>query len=232
MASRAIVRRNIISDYLSVYARSARSSSSQSNRPPVDVRESFRRDGSLEIVPSLSTKESEDLLSRLSTEGSLSALKKGREIHGYLLGKGFRLEGSIAVALVDMYGCCVDFSSAQAVFDGMEKKGTEDFVFASSVFARMTVVQRMKNLIRQSEYHSQYEEEHGPVSWIHANGKLTPFQANDKSLPKKMKMKVYSMLSLMNAEAARTGIISIPMDPTGRCMWRLHASDLEAFDDR
>lgn len=52
------------------------------------------------------------LLSILSAAASLSALKKGREIHGYLLRKGFCLEGSIAVAVVDMYACCGDLQSA------------------------------------------------------------------------------------------------------------------------
>ncbi|CAL9245279.1 unnamed protein product, partial [Arabidopsis halleri] len=63
------------------------------------------------------------LLCILSAAASLSALKKGREIHGYLLRKGFCLEGSIAVAVVDMYACCGDLQSAKAVFDRIERKG-------------------------------------------------------------------------------------------------------------
>lgn len=62
------------------------------------------------------------LLSILSAAASLSALKKGREIHGYLLRKGFCLEESIAVAVVDMYASCGDLPSAQAVFDLIERK--------------------------------------------------------------------------------------------------------------
>lgn len=63
------------------------------------------------------------LSSILSTVANLSALMKGREIHGYLLRKGFCLEGSIAVAVVDMYACCGDLQSANAVFDRIERKG-------------------------------------------------------------------------------------------------------------
>ncbi|CAA7037863.1 unnamed protein product [Microthlaspi erraticum] len=162
MASRAIVRRSIISDCLSVYARSWSSQSvgisaqrvdSHAYHTAIKRRESFRRDGSSAIVRymSVSTEETEDLLSRLSTAGSLSDLKKVRETHGYLLRKGFPLEGSIAVALVDMYGCCGDLRSAQTVFDGMEKKGTEDFASGFSIFARMTSVQRVMDLIQRSQ---------------------------------------------------------------------------------
>ncbi|XP_010468855.1 PREDICTED: pentatricopeptide repeat-containing protein At3g63370, chloroplastic-like [Camelina sativa] len=67
------------------------------------------------------------LLCILSTAASLSALKKGREIHGYLLRKGFFLEESIAVAVVDMYACCGDLQSAKVVFDGIERKGLLQF---------------------------------------------------------------------------------------------------------
>ncbi|ESQ45988.1 hypothetical protein EUTSA_v10000062mg [Eutrema salsugineum] len=63
------------------------------------------------------------LLSILSAAASLSVLKRGREIHGFLLRKGFCLEGSIAVAVVDMYACCGDLQSAIAVFDRIEGKG-------------------------------------------------------------------------------------------------------------
>ncbi|CAH8310219.1 unnamed protein product [Eruca vesicaria subsp. sativa] len=63
------------------------------------------------------------LLSILSAVASLSTLMKGREIHGYLLRNGFCLEGSIAVAVVDMYACCGDLQSANAVFDRIERKG-------------------------------------------------------------------------------------------------------------
>ncbi|KAJ0255027.1 Pentatricopeptide repeat-containing protein [Hirschfeldia incana] len=63
------------------------------------------------------------LSSILSAVASLSALMKGREVHGYLLRKRFCLEGSIAVAVVDMYACCGDLHSANAVFDRIERKG-------------------------------------------------------------------------------------------------------------
>ncbi|CAI9785693.1 unnamed protein product [Fraxinus pennsylvanica] len=46
------------------------------------------------------------LLSMLSAAADLSALRKGKEIHGYLLRKCFVLEGPIASSLVDMYASC------------------------------------------------------------------------------------------------------------------------------
>ncbi|XP_021894095.1 pentatricopeptide repeat-containing protein At3g63370, chloroplastic-like, partial [Carica papaya] len=46
------------------------------------------------------------LVSMCSVAASLSALKKGKELHGFLIRKGFTLEGSIASSLVDLYARC------------------------------------------------------------------------------------------------------------------------------
>lgn len=52
------------------------------------------------------------LMSVLSAVTSLSALRKGKEIHGFLIRKGFIREGSIASSLVDTYAHCgiIDYS--------------------------------------------------------------------------------------------------------------------------
>lgn len=93
-------------------------SSSAHNGNENEAVELFRR-----MVEAGLAADSIALLSILSAAASLSTLKKGREIHGYLLRKGFCLEGSIAVAVVDMYACCGDLQSAKAVFDRIERKG-------------------------------------------------------------------------------------------------------------
>ncbi|CAH2062962.1 unnamed protein product [Thlaspi arvense] len=93
-------------------------SSSAHNGNAIEAVELFRR-----MVETGLAADSVSLLSILSAAATLSALKKGREIHGYLLRTGFCLEGSIAVAVVDMYACCGDLQSANAVFDRTEGKG-------------------------------------------------------------------------------------------------------------
>ncbi|KAL2535699.1 Tetratricopeptide repeat (TPR)-like superfamily protein [Forsythia ovata] len=56
------------------------------------------------------------LLSVLSAAADLSALRKGKEIHGYLLRKCFVLDGSIAISLVDMYASCGTVDHSYKVF--------------------------------------------------------------------------------------------------------------------
>ncbi|GMN48865.1 hypothetical protein TIFTF001_018034 [Ficus carica] len=53
----------------------------------------------------------------LSAAASLSALNKGKEIHGFLIRKGFILEGSVARALVEMYASCGDLENAFKVYN-------------------------------------------------------------------------------------------------------------------
>ncbi|KAL6970019.1 hypothetical protein U1Q18_029727 [Sarracenia purpurea var. burkii] len=57
------------------------------------------------------------LMSALSAASSLSALRKGKEIHGYLVRKGFIEESSIASSLVDMYSHCGTFENSFKVFN-------------------------------------------------------------------------------------------------------------------
>ncbi|KAL5796635.1 hypothetical protein ACOSQ2_001455 [Xanthoceras sorbifolium] len=63
------------------------------------------------------------LVSMLSAAASLSALKKGKEIHGFILRKGFMLEGYLASSLVDMYACCGAIENAYKLFTCIQNKG-------------------------------------------------------------------------------------------------------------
>lgn len=62
------------------------------------------------------------LISTLSAAASLSALKKGKEIHGFLTRKGFILEGSIASSLVDMYARSGTLKCAYDIFNCVRNK--------------------------------------------------------------------------------------------------------------
>ncbi|WCJ21602.1 Tetratricopeptide repeat (TPR)-like superfamily protein [Euphorbia peplus] len=60
--------------------------------------------------------DSVTLISILSAVASLSILKKGKEIHGYILRNSFLLEGSLSNALLDMYAHCGSLESASKIF--------------------------------------------------------------------------------------------------------------------
>ncbi|KAB5568334.1 hypothetical protein DKX38_002127 [Salix brachista] len=60
--------------------------------------------------------DSISLVSILSAAASLSALTKGKEIHGFIYRKGFMLEGSMVSSLVDMYARCGNLENANKVF--------------------------------------------------------------------------------------------------------------------
>ncbi|KDP21395.1 hypothetical protein JCGZ_21866 [Jatropha curcas] len=60
--------------------------------------------------------DSVTLISILSAVASLSTLKKGKEIHGLIVRKGFMLESSTSNALVDMYARCGSLENGQKIF--------------------------------------------------------------------------------------------------------------------
>lgn len=62
------------------------------------------------------------LVSIISAAASLSALKKGKEIHGFLIRKGFVLDGSLASSLLDMYARCGSVEKSRNVFDCIRNK--------------------------------------------------------------------------------------------------------------
>lgn len=64
------------------------------------------------------------LISILSAAASLSALKKGKEVHGFLIRQGFILEGSLASSLVDMYARCGTPENSSKVFNLVKDKDT------------------------------------------------------------------------------------------------------------
>ncbi|KAF2314828.1 hypothetical protein GH714_036816 [Hevea brasiliensis] len=63
------------------------------------------------------------LVSILSAVASLSTLKKGKEIHGFIIRKGFMSEKSISNALMDMYARCGSLDNACKIFICTRNKG-------------------------------------------------------------------------------------------------------------
>ncbi|KAL3827995.1 hypothetical protein ACJIZ3_016797 [Penstemon smallii] len=70
------------------------------------------------------------LLSILSAAANVSALRKGKEIHGYLLRKCLHLQESVASSLVDMYASCGALDDSYNVFNCVKDK---DLVLWTSV---------------------------------------------------------------------------------------------------
>ncbi|KAJ7977334.1 Pentatricopeptide repeat-containing protein [Quillaja saponaria] len=62
------------------------------------------------------------MASLLSAAASLSALNKGKEIHGFLIRMGFLLEGSTASSLVDLYARCGTLENSSRIFTCTKKK--------------------------------------------------------------------------------------------------------------
>lgn len=62
------------------------------------------------------------LMSTLSAAASLSALKKGKEVHGFLIKQGFPVEESVASSLVDMYARCGALENSFKVFNLVKDK--------------------------------------------------------------------------------------------------------------
>ncbi|GAA0161514.1 hypothetical protein LIER_39245 [Lithospermum erythrorhizon] len=56
------------------------------------------------------------VLSALTAAGDLSALRKGKEIHGFLVRKNFIADGAIASSLVSMYASCGTIEDSCTVF--------------------------------------------------------------------------------------------------------------------
>ncbi|CAK9136170.1 unnamed protein product, partial [Ilex paraguariensis] len=70
------------------------------------------------------------LVSALSAAADLSALRKGKEIHGFLVRKGFILECPIASSLVDMYASCGTIENSYMIFNYV---GDKDLVLWTSM---------------------------------------------------------------------------------------------------
>ncbi|KAL5702187.1 hypothetical protein ACHQM5_027434 [Ranunculus cassubicifolius] len=62
------------------------------------------------------------LVSVLSACASVSALKKGKEIHAFLIRQRFTLEGSIVSSLIDMYAHCGLVANSYKLFNFVENK--------------------------------------------------------------------------------------------------------------
>ncbi|KAG9451769.1 hypothetical protein H6P81_004673 [Aristolochia fimbriata] len=66
--------------------------------------------------------DSVTLVSVLSAVSNLSALRKGKEIHGFIIRHCFVMEGSICSSLVDMYSSCGSVDNSYKVFERIECK--------------------------------------------------------------------------------------------------------------
>ncbi|KAK7270293.1 hypothetical protein RIF29_23325 [Crotalaria pallida] len=62
------------------------------------------------------------VVSVLSAAATLSSLKKGKEIHGFVIRKGFFLEGPVASSLVDMYARCGILENSRKIFNSIQRK--------------------------------------------------------------------------------------------------------------
>ncbi|KAJ0969201.1 hypothetical protein J5N97_022078 [Dioscorea zingiberensis] len=60
--------------------------------------------------------------SALSACSRMGALESGVRVHEYALGNGFRADGAVGTALVDMYSKCGKIERASEVFDQMEQR--------------------------------------------------------------------------------------------------------------
>lgn len=76
----------------------------------------------LSMIASGIKSDSIALVSALSATADLSALRKGKEIHGFLIRKGFIKEGFVAGSLVDMYACCGAVQDSWKVFSCVDDK--------------------------------------------------------------------------------------------------------------
>ncbi|KAM3326121.1 pentatricopeptide repeat-containing protein, chloroplastic [Capsicum chacoense] len=62
------------------------------------------------------------VLSMLTAAADLSSLRKGKEIHGFLVRKGLLLQDSIRSSLIDMYASCGTLENSYKVFNYLKSK--------------------------------------------------------------------------------------------------------------
>ncbi|KAL2535439.1 Tetratricopeptide repeat (TPR)-like superfamily protein [Forsythia ovata] len=91
------------------------------------------------------------LLSVLSAAADLSALRKGKEIHGYLLRKCFVLDGSIAISLVDMYASCGTVDHSYKVFCHIKDKDLVSWTSMINAYGMHGHGRRAVDLFRKME---------------------------------------------------------------------------------
>ncbi|XP_009798209.1 pentatricopeptide repeat-containing protein At2g02750 [Nicotiana sylvestris] len=77
----------------------------------------FRKMLSAGVVPSMKS-----ITSLLTACSSLSSLRCGQEIHGYILRAGNVIDEFVVTAIIDMYMKCGQFSLARKVFDKLDVK--------------------------------------------------------------------------------------------------------------
>ncbi|CAI9107752.1 OLC1v1007187C1 [Oldenlandia corymbosa var. corymbosa] len=109
----------------------------------------------LNLVPRMKESEIEldfvAILGILSATSDLSALRKGKETHGFMLRKGFDIEGPTSSALVDMYSCCGDLDSSYKIFNCSEDKDLPIWTSMISAFGMHGLGQMAIELFRRME---------------------------------------------------------------------------------
>ncbi|XP_059298638.1 pentatricopeptide repeat-containing protein At3g63370, chloroplastic [Lycium ferocissimum] len=73
------------------------------------------------------------VLSMLNAAADLSSLRKGKEIHGFLVRKGFLLQDSFRSSLIDMYASCGTLENSYKVFNYLKSK--DPFCWTSMINA-------------------------------------------------------------------------------------------------
>lgn len=108
------------------------------------------------------------ILTILSVAANISALRKGKEIHGYLLRKYFHTEDLIASSLVDMYASCGDIDSSYAVFKSVKHKDLVLWTSMINAYGQHGHGMMAINLYRKMEAKNLYLDHIAFLALLHA----------------------------------------------------------------
>ncbi|XP_073054149.1 pentatricopeptide repeat-containing protein At3g63370, chloroplastic isoform X5 [Primulina eburnea] len=108
------------------------------------------------------------ILTILSAAANLSALRKGKEIHGYLLRKYFHAEDLIASSLVDMYASCGDIDSSYAVFKSVKHRDLVIWTSMINAYGLHGHGMMATNLYRKMEAKNLYPDHIAFLALLHA----------------------------------------------------------------
>ncbi|KAL9235148.1 hypothetical protein vseg_009936 [Gypsophila vaccaria] len=80
------------------------------------------------------------LLTMISECGKIEALDTGKQLHGYVLRRGFDMTVALGTSLVDMYGKCGEIRISRAVFDSLGKKDVMAWTALISAYAQQKCI--------------------------------------------------------------------------------------------
>ncbi|ERN15811.1 hypothetical protein AMTR_s00039p00144170 [Amborella trichopoda] len=101
----------------------------------------------------------------LSVCSRLSALNKGKEIHGYVIRGGFEHLMCVNNSLVDMYGTCGVMDDAKAIFQEMGEKDLVTWNAMISCYALVGYCHKAFELFSQLEIEKKKELRPNVVTW-------------------------------------------------------------------